>query len=87
MEKVKKANVVTIYKAVESILPDISTNISDSKMCSLLMQSVLYLNYDMVQARVPEDGTWINAIMGANQEVLAVDFGENKSYLQSTIYE
>ena len=87
LEKVKKANVVTIYKAVESILPDISTNISDSKMCSLLMQSVLYLNYDMVQARVPEDGTWSNAIMGANQEVLAVDFGANKSYLQSTIYE
>ena len=87
LEKVKKANVVTIYKAVESILPDISTNISDSKMCSLLMQSVLYLNYDMVQARVPADGTWSNAIMGANQEVLAVDFGANKSYLQSTIYE
>lgn len=85
--RLKKANVVTIYKAVESILPDISTNISDSKMCSLLMQSVLYLNYDMVQARVPEDGTWSNAIMGANQEVLAVDFGANKSYLQSTIYE
>ncbi|MFR3255777.1 MAG: hypothetical protein ACLTRS_00175 [Lachnospiraceae bacterium] len=35
----------------------------------------------------PEDGTWSNAIMGANQEVLAVDFGANKSYLQSTIYE
>ena len=87
LENVKKANVVTIYKAVESILPDISTNISDSKMCSLLMQSVLYLNYDMVQARVPADGTWSNAIMGANQEVLAVDFGANKSYLQSTIYE
>lgn len=87
LEKVKKANVVTIYKAVESILPDISTNISDSKMCSLLMQSVLYLNYDMVQARVPADGTWSNAIMGTNQEVLAVDFGANKTYLQSTIYD
>ncbi len=87
LEKVKKANVFTIYKAVESILPDISTNISDSKMCSLLMQSVLYLNFDMVQARVPADGTWSNAIMGTNQEVLAVDFGANKNYLQSTIYE
>ena len=85
--KVKKANVFTIYKAVESILPDISTNISDSKMCSLLMQSVLYLNFDMVQARVPADGTWSNAIMGTNQEVLAVDFGANKNYLQSTIYD
>lgn len=84
---VKKANVVTIYKAVESILPDISTNISDSKMCSLLMQSILYLNFDMVQARVPADGTWSNAIMGENQEVLAVDFGANKTYLQSTIYD
>ena len=87
LEKVKKANVFTIYKAVESILPDISTNISDSKMCSLLMQSILYLNFDMVQARVPADGTWSNAIMGTNQEVLAVDFGANKNYLQSTIYE
>ena len=87
LEKVKKANVFTIYKAVESILPDISTDISDSKMCSLLMQSILYLNFDMVQARVPADGTWSNAIMGTNQEVLAVDFGANKNYLQSTIYE
>ena len=87
LEKVKKANVFTIYKAVESILPDISTNISDSKMCSLLMQSILYLNFDMVQARVPADGTWSNAIMGTNQEVLAVDFGANKNYLQSTIYD
>lgn len=87
LEKVKKANVVTIYKAVESILPDISTNISDSKMCSLLMQSILYLNFDMVQARVPADGTWSNAIMGTNQEVLAVDFEANKTYLQSTIYD
>ena len=33
----------------------------------------------MVQARVPADGTWSNAIMGANQEVLAVDFGANKA--------
>ncbi len=87
LEKVEKANIFTIYKAVESILPDISTNISDSKMCLLLMQSVLYLNYDRVQARVPEDGTWSNAIMGENQEVLAVDFGANKNYLQSTIYD
>lgn len=87
LEKVKKANVFTIYKAVESILPDISTDISDSKMCSLLMQSVLYLNFDIVQARVPADGTWSNAIMGANQEVLAVDFEANKNYLQSTIYD
>lgn len=87
LEKVKKANVVTIYKAVESILPDISTNISDSKMCSLLMQSILYLNFDIVQARVPTDGTWSNAIMGTNQEVLAVDFEANKNYLQSTIYD
>ena len=87
LEKVKKANVVTIYKAVKSILPDISTNISDSKMCSLLMQSILYLNFDIVQARVPADGTWSNAIMGENQEVLAVDFEANKEYLQSTIYD
>lgn len=72
LEKVKKANVVTIYKAVESILPDISTNISDSKMCSLLMQSVLYLNYDMVQARVPEDGTWTRQLWGIIEVLLLV---------------
>ena len=58
LEKVKKANVVTIYKAVEVLFCQILQQIFQiPKVCSLLMQSVLYLNYDMVQARVPADGT------------------------------
>lgn len=87
LDKVKKANIFTVYKAVDSILPDLSTNIPDSKMCSLMMNSLIYLNYDTIQARVPADGTWSNAIMGSNQEVLAVDFEANKNYLKATIYD
>lgn len=87
LDKAKKANILTIYRAVDSILPDLTTNISDEKMCSLLLQAVLYLNFDMVQARVPADNTWSNAIMGAGQEVLAVDFAANREYLKATIYD
>lgn len=85
--RAKTAGPLRIYRAADAMLSSVSTNISDEKMCALLMQSLFYLTYDVVEARVPADGTWSNAIMGSNQDVLAVDFAANKAYLQTTIYE
>lgn len=87
MDKAKHSNPLAIYRAVKSILPDLTTDITDDKMCGLIMKALIYLTYDMQQARCPLDGTWENARTETGQEVLTVDFEANKSYLQSTIYD
>lgn len=85
VSRAKKASPLTWYHMAQIMLPEISTDIEDSDMAALIMKAVFYMNYDMVQFRVPADGTWsdLQADVGS---VLQIDFDNNRQQLRSVIY-
>ena len=87
LEKVRHASPFTILKAVGTVVPQLETNIPQNTLVRLMMGAVRYAFYDVEQGRCPADGTWSNALMGGDQEVLAVDFSANREYLRNLIYE
>lgn len=85
-QKAKHLNLSNMGELITEVVPDLTTNINDNKMTLMIMKAVLYLGYDIVQFRVPMDGTWSD--FNANgQEVLSIDFDANINGLRQTIYE
>ena len=85
IEKLKKANPIQVFRVVNTVLPDVSTNMDDHAMTMTLFHALSYLNYDIEEFRVPMDGTWWNEDANG-QEVLGMDFAANIAGLQNTIY-
>lgn len=85
IEKSKNANPIQLFRIINIVLPDVSTNMDDHAMTMTLFRSLSYLNYEIVENRIPMDGTWWNEDAGG-QEVLGMDFAANIAGLQNTIY-
>ena len=83
--KLKSANPVQLFRVVNTVLPDVNTDINDHAMTMMLFKAVFYLGYDVQEFRVPMDGTWWNEDANG-QEVLGIDFAANIAGLKSTIY-
>lgn len=87
ISKAKTLDPLTLLSVANDILPELTTDISDSDMAWLIMQAPLFLLYDTSEGQVPADGTWSNYTTAAGAEVLSIDFEANIEILQSTIYE
>ena len=74
-----------LFRVVNTVLPDVNTDIDDHAMTMMLFKAVFYLGYDIQEFRVPMDGTWWNEDANG-QEVLGIDFAANIAGLKSTIY-
>ena len=85
-QQMKTASPKELYEVFTTILPDVTTNIGDMELTKLLVKSVFYMKYDIVQNRIPMDGTWSNLVVGG-QEVLGIDFEANQAGLKSIVYE
>lgn len=85
IEKLKGANPIQLFRVVNTVLPDVSTDMDDHAMTMTLFKAVLYLGYDIEQCRIPMDGTWWNEDANG-QEVLGMDFAANIAGLKNTIY-
>ncbi|MBQ8639824.1 MAG: LCP family protein [Lachnospiraceae bacterium] len=81
-----KSNPLRIITACNTVLPDLTTNISDNEMAALLVSAPMYLFYSLEQVQVPINGTWWNDKMG-EQDVLGIDFANNNAQLRSLIYD
>lgn len=86
-KKAKSSNPLKLFEACRTIMPDLTTNISDDGMTKLIMGVPMYLFYDVKQNQVPVDGCWWNALMDNGQEVLGIDFTTNNAALRSAIYD
>ena len=85
IDKLKSANPIQLFRVVNTVLPDVDTDMDDHAMTMTLFKAITYLGYDIEQFRVPMDGTWWNEDAGG-QEVLGMDFAANIAGLQNTIY-
>lgn len=86
ISKVKAQSPVELLKIAKEVLPDIETDMSKKDLAALGTGALFkYMRYDLVQARVPKDGTWKNA-KKKGLAVLELDINANKKYLYDFIY-
>ncbi|MBQ7295731.1 MAG: LCP family protein [Clostridia bacterium] len=86
IDKATKTNPFTLVDIVKQILPNISTNIDRNGLLGLGAGALIYMHYDILQQHVPAEGTWSNARING-QDVLKMNFEENKSIIKEFIYE
>jgi LCP family protein required for cell wall assembly len=86
IKKAKTISPLQLLNVCNEILPELTTDISDSQLSWLLMQAPLFLTYESSECRIPADGTWSNYVAGAGMEVLQLDFDANVEILQEAIY-
>ena len=85
MSKAKTMGPAAITKLMDSILPNVKTNMKHSELTLLAMKSVLYMGYDMQQIHLPADGTWKNATI-SGMSVLQLDFDANIAAFKEAVY-
>lgn len=85
MNKAKTMGPAAITKLMDSVLPNVKTNMKHSELTLLAMKSVLYLGYDMQQIHLPADGTWKNATI-SGMSVLQLDFDANIAVFEEAVY-
>ena len=83
--KMKKLSLSELSDLLDVLLPQLATNMTQGEMFSFVVDSPVYLKYDVVQNRIPADGTW--SFMTVRQmSVIDVNFDENIDHLRKTIY-
>lgn len=83
--KMKKQNLLEINDIMNMLLPDVVSSIPKDKMMALSLNALTYLNYDVVQDRIPIDGSYKSATINS-MDVLTVDLDKNSQELQNKIY-
>ena len=81
-----KGNPASIPGLVEVIFPMVTTNISSMEMLGMCANAPSYLSYELINQRVPADGTWYNYTTDGGADVLGVDLDANITLLRDTIY-
>ncbi len=85
IEKAPAALLSNAGELINSILPNLVTNLSEGECRSLVLQALTLPFYETVQGRLPVDGSYRNATI-RDMMVLEVDFAANKEYLRQAIY-
>lgn len=86
VDKAKKTNPSVLLDTLNSVLPDIQTDLSKSDITYLGLNALVkYLRYDIEEMEVPNSGTWSNATI-SGQAVLKVDIEKNRELLKEFIY-
>nr|WP_317412925.1 LCP family protein [uncultured Solibaculum sp.] len=88
MDQSKDLNILELNGLVQEVLPNVTTNLSDSQILSLAMQAGSILKYPVNELRIPADGTWTNTdkkVTGT--DALDIDFETNSALMKDFIYE
>ena len=85
IKRTKKLSAGEISKLADIVLPMVSTNLSKGEVMSLVLNAKEYLNYKVVQGRMPINGSYkYMKVRGAS--VIGVDFKKNKKYWYKLVY-
>lgn len=86
LEKVKTMNIFKLNEFADTVLPKVMTNMTYGEIESMLLNAFSYISYDIVQQRVPADGTYEPVKIGSAL-MMSIDFEENIKLLGRTIYK
>lgn len=85
-DSMRECKLSELNKALNTVLPEITTNINEGEMLSLLLNyTTSYKNYEVLQCRVPRDGTFENLTINGAM-VLGIDLQSNIDYMRESIY-
>lgn len=85
IQKAPKALVTNAKELMDGLLPNLTTNVTQTEVMKLGLMVPKALTYEIVQSSIPLEGTYQNATI-RDMAVLEVDFEANKQYLQENIY-
>ena len=84
IEKAKGASLSELYDLANTLLPMVTTDLTQGDCLSLLLSSAEYLGYSVESVRIPAvdySGVMINGM-----SVIQINFESNAAYLQDIIY-
>ena len=85
IKKTKGLSVSELNELADIVLPMVSTNLSQGEVMSLLLNAKEYLNYKIVNGRMPIDGSY-KYLTIRKASVLGVDFDKNRKYWYNLVY-
>lgn len=83
---VKGLSLTKINSLLNIFLPQVTTNLTEDELFSLILDIPSYTKYDFEQWSIPINGSYKNMRI-SNKAVLGIDFERNIKELQSRIYE
>ncbi len=84
-EKVKKLDLIKMKALLDVILPQVTTNLSEGEIFSLILSLPVYTTYDTQQWSIPEPNTY-KSMRIRGMAVLGIDFDENIDTLHKKVY-
>ena len=85
IDKAPAALLTNPGELIDSILPNLTTNLTEKECRNLTLQASKLLTYDIIQGSVPIEGSYKNASI-SGMSVLEIDFEANKEYIRTNIY-
>lgn len=85
IRKLPKALLLNGTELADSLLPNLTTNLTRGECFRLGLKAAKFLTYDLVSDNIPQKGTYSDATI-RGMAVLEVDFEENRKYLREKIY-
>lgn len=85
ISKAPKALLTNPTGLLEGLLPNLTTNLTESECRQLSLQLIGLMGYDLVPSSIPIQGSYQNASI-RGMSVLEVDFAANKAYIRENIY-
>lgn len=86
LKEVKSGRPLALVKMANGSAPFIETNLSKTELKMLILRAGISITGDMVETRVPFDGTWDYAYRNGNS-VIAINVEKNKDKLIEYIYD
>jgi LCP family protein required for cell wall assembly len=84
-EKVKKSNLIELNRLLNIILPQVTTNLTQGEIFSLLLKLPDYKNYEITQWSVPVEGSY-SFLRIRGMDVIDMDFDKNISEINKRIF-
>jgi polyisoprenyl-teichoic acid--peptidoglycan teichoic acid transferase len=87
IEKAKSTPMLQLIDIMKDILPVVETDLNPMELTKLAVGAgLIYIRYDIDQARIPADDTWKNATK-KGQSVLETDIGANQTFISDFLYK
>lgn len=84
--KLKSLNPSMISNITKNAVPQITTNMSTSELYLLSLRLPFVIRYDIVQIRVPADGTYGSVTTASGGDALQVDFETNYNLIKDEVF-
>lgn len=86
LEKAKNMSLLEINDLLNVLLPELTTNLTQGEIFSIVLDSLSYLSYDTVSQAIPLENTY-SYLTISGMSVLGIDFDISIEHLKNTIYK